>query len=446
MTEPVEKRARRVFVETYGCQMNVADTELMLGGLRESGYEVADRLDDADVILLNTCAVREKAEDRIYGRAAQLLRFKYTRPDLVLGITGCMAEHLKEKIVEKAPYVDLVIGPDAYRRLPELLDRTIDGEGDPIVDVRLDKGETYEGMTPARTPGVSGWITIQRGCDKFCTFCIVPYTRGRERGTPPREVLRQARELAAMGYREVTLLGQTVNSYVYEDVDFADLLRAVAEIDGIDRIRFTSPYPVDFTPKLIATIAELDKVPKYLHLPVQSGSDDVLERMKRGYTVAEFKRLAADLRAAIPGIALSTDVIVGFPGETDADFEATYQLVDELKFDFAYTFAYSEREGTYAAKRIEDDIPDAVKKERLARLIALQESIGHHKYRNLIGKTVKVLAEGLSRKGEAWYGKSADFKTTMFAPTPGLRSGTIVDVRVVDATAHTLHGEIVAPA
>jgi tRNA-2-methylthio-N6-dimethylallyladenosine synthase len=445
MTDQPEQPARpkRVWVETYGCQMNVSDTELMVGGLLAAGYEKAESLDDADVILLNTCAVREKAEDRIYGRASQLLRFKYTRPDLVLGITGCMAEHLKEKIVEKAPYIDLVVGPDAYRRLPELVATA--GGDDPVIDVRLDRRETYDEAPLDRAPGVSGWITIQRGCDKFCTFCIVPYTRGRERGTAPREVLRQAHDLASMGYREVTLLGQTVNSYRYEDVDFADLLRAVHGVEGIRRIRYTSPYPVDFTPKLIATLAELDKVPPYLHLPVQSGADSMLERMKRGYTIGEFRRLVDDLRAAIPNLAMSTDIIVGFPDETDAEFEATVALIEELQLDFAFLFAYSEREGTYASRRIPDTVPDAVKKERLAHIIALQEKISARRYGEKVGQIVEVLAEGPSeRNPEMWYGKSADFKTTIFPAPPGARPGALVDVLVERATSHSLGGRAVA--
>lgn len=432
---------KKVFIETYGCQMNVADTELMYGGLQQEGYELASSLDDADVILLNTCAVREKAEERIYGRASQLLRFKYTRPDLVLGITGCMAEHLKDRILERAPYVDLVVGPDAYRRLPDLIAQT--GAGDPVVDVRLDKSETYEGMTAARGEGVSGWISIQRGCDKFCTFCIVPYTRGRERGTSPREVLRQARELSAMGYREVTLLGQTVNSYRYEGIDFADLLRSVAETPGLERIRYTSPYPVDFSTKLIETLSELENVPEYLHLPVQSGDDDVLSRMKRGYTVDEFRRIVDELRAHMPDIALSTDIIVGFPDETEEQFERTLALMAEIEFDFAFMFAYSEREGTFASKRIEDTIPEGEKKARLRRLIDQQEQIGLRRYQRRIGQTVEVLVEGEARKGNGdWHGKSRDFKTVVFPGYADVRPGQIIDVAIDRCTAHTLFGTI----
>ena len=433
---------RKVFIETYGCQMNVADTELMHGVLQEAGFGLADRVDDADVVLLNTCAVREKAEERIYGRASQLLRFKYERPDLVIGITGCMAEHLKERIVERAPYVDVVAGPDSYRRLGELL--TNAGGDEPMIDVRLDKRETYEGLAASRREGVSGWVTIQRGCDKFCTFCIVPYVRGRERGTAPREVLRQVRDLAAMGYREVTLLGQTVNSYRYEDVDFADLLRAVHEIEGIERIRYTSPYPVDFSSKLIDTLAGLPRVPNFLHLPLQSGSDAVLSRMERGYTVADFLRIVEDLRAAMPDIAISTDVIVGFPDETDEDFERTLEVMRQVDFDSAFMFAYSEREGTVASRKIPDTIPAAVKQERLGRLIAQQNEISSRRYAARIGQVERVLLEGPAKRGpDHWTGRTEHFKNVIVPSFDGIAAGTLVDVMIERATSHSLYGVVV---
>ncbi|MEO1270251.1 MAG: tRNA (N6-isopentenyl adenosine(37)-C2)-methylthiotransferase MiaB, partial [Myxococcota bacterium] len=329
-------RPRRVYIETYGCQMNVADSELMAGILTHQGYDAAVRPEEADVILINTCAVRERAEERVLGRAATLNGIKKERPDLLLGICGCMAEHLRETLQERAPYVDLIIGPDAYRRLPSLIEQAVRASGDePAIDVRLDKAETYEGLTPLRREGVNGWITIQRGCDKFCTFCIVPFTRGRERGVAPREILRQARQLVEQGARAVTLLGQTVNSYRYEEVDFADLLKAVAQVEGLERIRFTSPYPVDFTPKLIETMASEPKVCPYIHLPVQSGSDAILSTMRRGHTIGQYRQLVADLRAAIPNLALSTDIIVGFPGESDEDYQKTVELIEEVRYDFA---------------------------------------------------------------------------------------------------------------
>ncbi|HMG20993.1 MAG TPA: MiaB/RimO family radical SAM methylthiotransferase, partial [Kofleriaceae bacterium] len=288
--------APRVYVETYGCQMNVADSDLIGSVLAEAGYATAARADDADVIVVNTCAVREKAEDRVIARAGELGAIKRRRPGAVLAIVGCMAEHLKDGLAQRAPGVDVIAGPDSYRRLPELLARSraqvrqapaapVVG---PVIDIKLDRDETYEGLSGAvGGDGVSGFVTIQRGCDKFCTFCVVPFTRGRERGASPREILRQVRELADAGYREVMLLGQTVNSYRWDDVTFAQLLRAVARVDGIARVRFTSPYPVDFTGDVIAAIAEEPKLCKYVHLPVQSGSDAVLDRMRRGYRVAD---------------------------------------------------------------------------------------------------------------------------------------------------------------
>ena len=436
---------KKVYIETYGCQMNVSDSELILGSLAPAGYEATTRLDEADLILMNTCAVREKAEERVYGRAAQLRRFKYSKPDLIIGITGCMAEHLKEKILDEAPYVDLVVGPDAYRRLPELVGKS--GQGDPVLDVRLDKAETYEGVSPARSEGVTGWVTIQRGCDKFCTFCIVPYTRGRERGTAPREVLRQVRELADMGFKEVTLLGQTVNSYRYEEVDFADLLRAVAAVPGIERIRFTSPYPIDFSDKLIATIAELPNVPESVHLPLQSGSDRILTEMRRGYTLEEFRVLVRKLRAAMPEIAISTDIIVGFPDETEEDYLATCAALVEFAFDAAFMFAYSEREGTYASRKIPDTVPEEVKKRRLVDIIALQERISGERFARQRGRIVEVLVDGPSRRApDQYFGRARDFKATLFSSPGELKQGAIVPVRVHNSSSHSLFGTLVTDA
>lgn len=434
---------RRVYIETYGCQMNVADSELMAGILTQRGYTKATSAEDADVILVNTCAVREKAEERVLGRMATLNGIKNRRPDVLLGVCGCMAEHLRDTLTERAPYVDLVVGPDAYRRLPALITEAADEASDPVVDVRLDRRETYEGLTPLRQEGVNGWVTIQRGCDKFCTFCIVPFTRGRERGVAPREILRQARELVEQGAREITLLGQTVNSYRYEDVDFADLLKAVAKVDGVERIRFTSPYPVDFTPKLIATMASEPKVCKYIHLPVQSASDVMLERMRRGYTIGAYRTLVADLRAAMPDIALSTDVIVGFCGETEEQFQETMELIREVRYDFAYLFKYSERSGTLASKKLPDDIPEEVKGRRLREIIALQESICAEKTQPYVGKTCEVLISGDSRKSaDDWVGRTDTFKTVIFPKTPGTAPGQVVQVKVHRATSHTLIGEL----
>lgn len=443
----------RVYLETYGCQMNMADSDMLSGILGGAGYRKTDRADDADIILINTCAVREKAEERVFARAMELGAQKKRRPGVVLGIAGCMAEHLKDRVFERAPHVDIVAGPDSYRRMASLIaeaqsralagadERTaqVDAGERVLIDVQLDRSETYEGLSGAEGgDGVSGFVTIQRGCDKFCTFCVVPFTRGRERGTPPREVLRQVRAYADAGYREVVLLGQTVNSYRHEDAGFADLLRAVAMVDGIERIRFTSPYPVDFTSDVIDAIAEQDKVCKYVHLPVQSGSDTVLERMRRGYSADDFRAIVAALRARIPHIAISTDILTGFSGETDADHELTLALMREIRFDSAFMFLYSERDLTYAAKKLPDDVPLAVKKRRLQEIIALQESISAEVFAAQVGKRERVLIHSRSKRSDSqMIGRTDGFKSVIVPAECG-RIGELVDVRIERATMATL--------
>jgi tRNA-2-methylthio-N6-dimethylallyladenosine synthase len=441
--------APRVYVETYGCQMNVADSDLIGSVLAEAGYATAARAEDADVIVVNTCAVREKAEERVIARASELGAQKRKRPQMVLAIVGCMAEHLKEGLAERAPAVDVIAGPDSYRRLPELLAQlraqrspttaTAAAPFAPVIDVKLDKAETYEGLSGAvGGDGVSGFVTIQRGCDKFCTFCVVPFTRGRERGTPPREVLRQVRKLAEAGYREVVLLGQTVNSYRWDDVTFAQLLRAVAGIDGIERVRFTSPYPVDFTDDVIAAIAEEPKLCRYVHLPVQSGSDAVLERMRRGYTVADYRAIVAALRRAMPEIALSTDLLTGFSGETEDDHLATLALMREVRFDSAFMFAYSERDLTFAAKKLADDIAPAEKQRRLSEIVALQEQISAEVFAAHVGRRERVLVHGPSKRDPAQLmGRTDGFKTVILPAGVGA-VGALVDVTIERATMATL--------
>ena len=438
--------APRVYVETYGCQMNVADSDLIGSVLAEAGYATAARADDADVIVVNTCAVREKAEERVIARASELGAQKRKRPGTVLAIVGCMAEHLKEGLAARAPAVDVIAGPDSYRRLPELLAQlraqppaTAAAPGTPVIDVKLDKAETYEGLSGAvGGDGVSGFVTIQRGCDKFCTFCVVPFTRGRERGTPPREVLRQVRELALAGYREVVLLGQTVNSYRWDDVTFAQLLRSVCGVDGIERVRFTSPYPVDFTDDVIAAIAEEPKLCKYVHLPVQSGSDAVLERMRRGYSVADYRAIVAALRRAMPQIALSTDILTGFSGETDADHQATLALMREVRFDSAFMFAYSERDLTFAAKKLADDVAPAEKQRRLQEIVQLQEQISTEVFASHVGRRERVLVHGPSKRDPAQLmGRTDGFKAVILPAGVGA-VGALVDVTIERATMATL--------
>jgi tRNA-2-methylthio-N6-dimethylallyladenosine synthase len=437
---------KRVFIETYGCQMNLADSELMGGILSQEGYTAATSLEESDIILINTCAVREKAEERVFGRLTHLLRFKNENPNLILGVTGCMANHLKKEIVERAPYVDIVAGPDAYRRLPAMMVEAQKEESDPLIDVRLDKEETYGEVAPVRSPGITAWISVQRGCDKFCTFCVVPFTRGRERGVSPEDVIRQCRDVAERGYKEVTLLGQTVNSYKWgDDYDFADLLADIVPIDGIERIRFTSPYPTDFTPKLIETMATHDKICKYLHLPAQSGATSMLNRMKRLYTRDEYDALVDRIRETIPNIAMSTDIIVGFSGETDDEFEATLDLMRKTRFDFGYLFKYSERSLTAAARNMPDDVPHEVKAERLKRIILLQEEISGEVFQTRIGSFQQIMVLGDSRRdADQLCGRTDDFKMTV-CPKPAVdaKPGDLINVQVVDATSHTLIAKLV---
>ncbi len=447
--EAPPRPGRLAYVETYGCQMNVADTEMVLGLLQGAGYARTEDPARADLILLNTCAVREKAEEKVYQRASMLAAHK-ARPGVVLGITGCMAEHLKSAIRQQAPYVDVVVGPDGYRRLLDHVERARGGET--VEDTQLDRFETYEGLDPARPSGggaagtltgggVTGHITIQRGCDKFCTFCVVPYTRGRERGTPPREVLRQARVMAEAGYKEVQLLGQTVNSYRHEDVGFGDLLRAVATVDGIERIRFMSPYPLDFSPQVIAAMAETPKVCRHVHLPLQTASDAVLERMRRGYTYADFRALVAALRAAMPGIAITTDLLVGFCDETEEEFQSVLAAQEELRFDAAFTFSYSERPGTVAARKMADNVPEAVKQRRLAEVIAAQKRISIEIMAAQVGKRERVLVEHVSKRSpDEMLARTDGYRAVVVPAGPEVVLGALLDVTITRATSATLFG------
>jgi tRNA-2-methylthio-N6-dimethylallyladenosine synthase len=440
----------RVFIETYGCQMNVADSELIGGVLRRAGYAAAVRPEDADVILLNTCAIREHAEERVLRRLADLARFKHARPELRLGLLGCMAQHNRAALAEKAPWLDLVAGPDSYRRLPELLGRVrFDPEQQAAkqqvarIDVRLDRAETYADIAPSHEGSVRAYVTAMRGCDRFCAFCVVPYVRGRERSVPPEAILADIRGLAARGVREIVLLGQTVNAYRFGNTDFGGLLHLVAKVDGVERIRFTSPHPSDMSDSVIEAMATEPKVQPSLHLPVQSGSDRVLAAMERGYTVDEYVRLVERMRAAIPGIALSTDIIVGFHGEEDADFRATLELMAALRYDSAFSFKYSLRENTRAYK-LGDTVSDEEKGRRLVEVIALQERVSAERNRALAGERFAVLVEGPARRGGGMLaGKTPQFKTAVFAAADSIRPGDTVTVRVDSATAHTLHCSLI---
>jgi tRNA-2-methylthio-N6-dimethylallyladenosine synthase len=429
------------YVETYGCQMNVADSELVARILSDSGYTLVEQPEEADVILLNTCAVREHAEERVIGRASQLSGLRRARPGLTLGILGCMAQRLGKELAHRAPFVNLVAGPDAYRRLPQLLEES---SGNAMLDVRLDRGEHYHGISPVRRPQTNAWVTIIRGCDRFCTFCIVPFVRGRERCSPPEEVLRQVHDVAAQGFGEVTLLGQTVNSYRFGDTGFASLLRQVAAVDGIRRVRFVSPYPLDFDQATIDAMATVPQICAGLHLPVQSGSDSQLQRMARGYTIGQYRELVAQLRAAMPGISLTTDIITGFCGETEDDFQQTVAMMEEIRFDAAFMFKYSQREGTRAQKRLADDVPEPLKIARLEQIIALQERISKEINEAQLGQVVDVMVEGESKRSRSedprHYGRTEGGKVVVF-PQPAT-PGELVRIQIRDATSHTLFGDL----
>ncbi len=436
---PKQVRQPKVYLETYGCQMNVADSQTVSAIMRRAGYASAERPEDADVILLNTCAIREHAEERVLGRLGALARLKRARPEIKLGLLGCMAQHNRAAISEKAAYLDLIAGPDSYRRLPELLARA---GLDPAVDVRLDRAETYADISAEHDGGVRAYVTIMRGCDKFCTFCVVPYVRGRERSIAPADLMREIRGLADRGVKEIVMLGQTVNAYRVGDTDFAALLKMTARIDGIERIRFTSPHPSDMSDAAIEAIATEPKVMPHLHLPVQSGSDRILAAMDRSYTVDKYLALVAKVRAAVPGIALTTDIIVGFHGEDESGFEATLALMRTVRFDQAFSFKYSVRENT-RAYRLGDTVSDEEKGRRIGAVISLQETISLERNRATVGRTYPVLIEGPARRGEGLLaGKTPQFKTAIFPSTYSVAIGETVPVRIDSANGHTLTGSI----
>ena len=420
-----------IYIETYGCQMNVADSELMLGVLRREGYVRTDDPAAADVLLVNTCAVRDHAEQRVLGRMGELKRYK--RPGGVLGVMGCMAQRLGPRLLERVPQVDLVVGPDGYRSLPELIARV--GSGERAADVEFKSWEHYEDVPPVRGQSVSAYVTVQRGCDYRCTFCIVPMTRGPERSRNLTDVVREVEGLAAQGTTEVTLLGQTVNSYHDGVHDFADLLRAVGAVPGLRRLRFTSPYPTDFTDRVLAAMADTAAVCEHVHLPVQSGSTRVLKRMLRRYTREHYLEVVAALRSAIPGLALTTDIIVGFPGETEADVAETLSLVEDVDFDDAFTFKYSVREGTPAV-RIKDHIAEELKAERLERLITLVRRVARARSMALVGTAQEVLVEGPARRGDLLQGRTRTNKVALFEG-PAAWIGTYRRVRLTGTSGTT---------
>ncbi len=432
---------RKVYVETYGCQMNVNDSEIVLGVMASEGYTPAESTDDADVILLNTCAIRDNAERKIHERLSQLKHTKRGNDDLVVGVLGCMAERLRAKLLD-TKMVDLVVGPDEYRRVPELVETALGG--DRGIAVKLSRVETYDDIVPLRTEGISAWISIMRGCDKFCTFCVVPFTRGRERSRPLARVVDEARALWDQGFKEITLLGQNVNSYRDEvgGYDFADLLASTARAVPQMRIRYTTSHPQDMSDKLIDTMAEWDNICKYIHLPIQSGSNRILELMNRTYTVEHYLGRIRRIKEAMPTCAMSTDIISGFCTETDEDHQRTLDVMREVRYEGAYMFAYSPRENTKAWK-MGDDVPDEVKNQRLTEIIDLQNIIARELNEAEAGTIHPVLVEGPSKRNPTeWKGRTDTNKTVIFPHigTAGYIVGDTVKVLIERGNNATLFG------
>lgn len=428
-----------VFIETYGCQMNVSDSELMLGKLAAEGYAAVDGPEGADVVLLNTCAIREHAETRVIGRLTELRRF--LKPDAVLGVAGCMAQRLGPRLLETDTRVSLVIGPDGYRALPALIEGARKGER--MIATDFDFEEHYEDVQASRSDAVKAWIPVQRGCDYRCTYCIVPYTRGSERSRQLEDVVRETERVVAEGLTEVVLLGQTVNSYHDGARDFADLLRAVGAVTGLRRLRFTSPHPNDFSDRVIQAMADVEAVCEHVHLPMQSGSSRTLKRMLRRYSREDYLQCVDRLRAAIPGIGLTTDIIVGFPGETDEDFEETLSAVRTVGFDDAFMFKFSAREGTPATRMPPElTVPDHVVDARFNELLTTVRGISRERNFRRVGERCEVLVEKEARKGELLQARSRDYKTVLI---PGTRAniGEYFYVELTGTTGSTFTGQVV---
>jgi tRNA-2-methylthio-N6-dimethylallyladenosine synthase len=432
-----------VYVETYGCQMNVSDSELILGKLAAHGYDAVEQPDGADVILVNTCAIREHAEQRVIGRLGELRRSM--KPGAIVGVTGCMAQRLGPQLLEKAKHVSVVIGPDGYRALPALIDGA--RRGTRQIATTFDLEEHYEDFQPRRFDKVKAWIPVQRGCDYKCTYCIVPTTRGPERSRRLADVVREVEGVVAEGMTEVVLLGQTVNSYHDGESGFADLLRAIGSVDGLRRLRFTSPHPNDFTDPVIDAMAEVDAVCEHVHLPMQSGSSRVLKRMLRRYTREGYIDCVRKLRAAISGLSVTTDIIVGFPGETEEDFEETLDVVRAIGFADGFTFKFSPRDGTPATRMpAELTVPDDVASARLAKLVETMRGISRATNLQQLGKRCEVLVEKEARRGgDLLQTRTRDFKTVL-VPGDASMLGQYLDVELSGTTGSTFTGQIIRPA
>jgi tRNA-2-methylthio-N6-dimethylallyladenosine synthase len=429
--------SKHVYIETYGCQMNVADSEIVGGVLSREGYSFTTEIGNADVILVNTCSIRDNAEQRIYGRLGSLRSLKRANPGLVVGILGCMGERLRSRLVEEERLVDIVVGPDEYRKLPTLIETAPSGEKG--IAVKLSRVENYEDIVPLRTDGVCAWISVVRGCDKFCSFCVVPFTRGRERSRSLRGIVDEVTMLRDQGYREIALLGQNVNSYHDGDNDFADLMESVARVDRSVRVRFTTSHPRDMSAKLIETIATNGNICKHIHLPVQSGANRILGLMNRGYTVEHYLGLVERIRSAIPGVSLTTDIISGFPTETVAEHRLTMEFMQHVLYDGAYTFKYSRREHTKAWER-EDDVTEQEKGERVFEITEMQQQISRDLNDKMIDTIVTILVEGPSKKSPSDHTGRTDTNKMVVFPKSDDLPGQYVDVMIHRVNSATLFG------
>ena len=429
----------KYYIETYGCQMNVYDSELIESQLVKTGYHKTTEIESANLIFLNTCAIREKAEDTVHNRLTSIAYLKKRNPNVIIGVVGCMAQNLKDDLLLNKPYVDVILGPDSYRRIPEIIENR-NKKNNSIVDTKLSKYEIYNDLFPSREEGVNAWISIMRGCDKFCTFCIVPFTRGRERSRPIDGILKEAKLAVKKGFVEVTLLGQNVNSYKTPKGGFANLLDKLAGVKGLKRIRYTSPHPSDFNDSLLKIMTKHKNICDYVHLPLQSGSNRILKMMNRTYTREEFIALVKKIRDYIPNCSISTDIIVGFPSETENDFNDTLELLKEVKFNFAYMFKYSSRPGTKASEYSEQ-ISEDVKQKRLEKLIDFQTAITLDNNKRKIGTYESVLIEKESKKSNKYWSGRTDGNTWVVVKKHNEKIKDIVPVKIIDARGVTLFGK-----
>jgi tRNA-2-methylthio-N6-dimethylallyladenosine synthase len=431
---------KTIFVETYGCQMNEYDTELVKAILMKENYAFTKDELKADVVMLNTCAIREHAHRKVFGRIHDI-KYKRQGKPVKIGILGCMATNLRKELLDDGKLkIDFIAGPDSYKKLPEMIAQSFETD-EKLFDLTLSEFETYSDIYPTRKKGVNAWIAVSRGCNNFCTFCVVPYTRGRERSRSIENVVDEVKRLADDGFKQVTLLGQNVNSYHHNSSDFADLMEAVSRVDGIKRIRFTSPHPKDFPEKLLKTIAENPKICKSIHMPLQSGNSRILNLMDRTYTQEEFLALIDKTRALIPNVALSTDIIVGFSTETEEEFEDTYKVMKQVEFDAAFMFKYSERKGTIASKKYPDDVPEDVKTARIMRLNDLQKDVMLKRNLAHVGQTLEILLEDeTSTKSDDFYHGRSEGNKSVIIPKGPYKAGEMLSVRIDHATPHVLRG------